>query len=448
MNNRGQKMLESAQTLIKKTAEKMGLKEEVVKRLIEPERVIEVNFPVRMDNGEVKIFKGFRIQHNSALGPYKGGIRFHPETSKDEVQALATLMTIKCAVAGLPFGGGKGGVIVDPKKLSVFELERLSREYTKNIASFIGEDLDIPAPDVNTNSQIMAWMIDEYQKIKGKKSLATFTGKPILMGGSLGRTQATGRGGVIILKALLSKLNSKFEILNSKQTLNPNFKNLQNSLKIRNLKLKIPPLTVAVQGFGNVGYYFAKIAESEGFKVVAVSDSRGGVLVEDGLSVEKTLECKKEKGTMAGCYCKGSVCDVKFGKTISNEELLELPVDILVPAALENVINKDNMKKIKAKIIIEMANGPITDEAYEYLTEKGVIIVPDVLANAGGVTVSYLEWVQNRTGFYWSEEEVNERLKIMMERAFNAVFEKSKTKNIPLKQAAFEVALEKIVMVK
>lgn len=447
MNNQGKRMLESAQALIKKTAEKMGLKEEVVKRLIEPEKVIEVNFPVRMDNGEVKIFKGFRIQHNSALGPYKGGIRFHPETVKEEVQALATLMTIKCAVAGLPFGGGKGGVIVDPKRLSVFELERLSREYVKNIASFIGEDLDIPAPDVNTNSQIMAWMIDEYQKIKGKKSLATFTGKPILMGGSLGRTQATGRGGVIILKALLSKLNSKFEIPNSKQILNSNFKNLQNSLKIRNLKLKIPPLTVAVQGFGNVGYYFAKIAESEGFKVVAVADSKGGVLVEDGLSVEKTLECKKEKGTVAGCYCKGSVCDVKFGKTIGNEELLELPVDILVPAALENVINKDNMKKIQAKIIIEMANGPITDEAYEYLTEKGVIIIPDVLANAGGVIVSYLEWVQNRTGFYWSEEEVNERLKIMMERAFNAVFEKSKAKNIPLKQAAFEVALEKIVSV-
>lgn len=441
-------MLESAKVLIKKTAEKMGLKEEVVKRLIEPERVIEINFPIKMDNGEVKIFKGFRVQHNSALGPYKGGIRFYPETSKNEVQALATLMTIKCAVAGLPFGGGKGGVIVDPKKLSVFELERLSREYTKNIASFIGEDLDIPAPDVNTNSQIMAWMIDEYQKIKGKKSLATFTGKPIEMGGSLGRMQATGRGGVIILKALLSKLNSKLEILNPKQIQNSNFKNLK-LLKNLNLEnnLQFSHLKLAVQGFGNVGYYFAKIAESEGFKVVAVSDSKGGVLVEDGLSVEKTLECKKEKGTVAGCYCKGSVCDVKFGKAISNEELLELPVDILVPAALENVIDKDNMKNIRAKIILEMANGPITDEAYEYLTKKGVIIVPDVLANAGGVTVSYLEWVQNRTGFYWNEEEVNERLKIMMERAFNAVFEKSKAKNIPLKQAAFEVALEKIVSV-
>ncbi|MGB9707527.1 MAG: Glu/Leu/Phe/Val family dehydrogenase, partial [Microgenomates group bacterium] len=271
-------------------------------------------------------------------------------------------------------------------------------------------------PDVNTNPQIIAWMIDEYQKIKGYKSLAAFTGKPVAIGGSLGRNEATGRGGVFVLQALLTKLGKKAK-----------------------------SLTIAVQGFGNVGYYFAKLAQEAGFKIVAVSDSKGGVYVKDGLSVDKTLECKKEKGMLTGCYCRGSVCDVKYGRSITNEELLQLPVDILVPAALENVINKDNMEKIQAKIIIEMANGPITEEAYEYLTKKGVIIVPDVLANAGGVTVSYLEWVQNRTGFYWSEQEVNEKLKMMMERAFEAVWKKSVENKISLKQAAITIALEKVL---
>jgi glutamate dehydrogenase/leucine dehydrogenase len=457
MENQGKKMLESAQALIKKTAEKLGLKEEMIRRLIEPEMVYEFSFPVKMDNGQVRILKGWRIQHNSALGPYKGGIRFHPETVREEVQALATLMTIKCAVAGLPYGGGKGGVAIDPKKLSSAELERLSREYVKKIAHFIGEDVDVPAPDVNTNPQIMAWMIDEYQKIKGYQSKATFTGKPVSMGGSLGRTEATGRGGVIVLKALLSelvkdgstkilsRLNSSLTLLKqkvSKNFVSPSFNN--QKLKSNN------EITIAVQGFGNVGYYFAKIASEAGFKVVAVSDSKGAIIKPKGdkleaLDIPLVMECKKEKGTLAGCYCAGGVCDTKGGKTITNEELLELPVDILVPAALENVINDKNMKNIKAKIIIEMANGPVTEEAYEYLSKKGVIIVPDVLANSGGVTVSYLEWVQNKAGYYWSEEEVNSKLEVMMKKAFEAIWEKASKKKIPLKQAAFEVALEKIV---
>ncbi|MGB9883321.1 MAG: Glu/Leu/Phe/Val family dehydrogenase [Microgenomates group bacterium] len=441
--NQGQKMLESAQALIKKTAEKINLDKTIIERLVEPEYIHEFSFPVKMDNGKVKVFKGWRIQHNSALGPYKGGIRFHPQTVKEEVQALATLMSIKCAVAGLPYGGGKGGVAVDPKKLSKTELERLSREYVKKVAHFIGEDIDVPAPDVNTNPEIMAWMIDEYQKIKGYKSPATFTGKPVEMGGSLGRTQATGRGGVYILQALLEKLKeARYQgffssVGAASQSRGPKSqKNLISSPENN--------LTIAVQGFGNVGYYFAKLAQEAGFKVVAVSDSKGGVYVEDGLSVEKTLECKKEKGMVAGCYCRGSVCDVKYGRSITNEELLELPVDILVPAALENVINEKNMKKIKAKIIIEMANGPITEEAYEYLSKNGVIIVPDVLANSGGVTVSYFEWVQNKAGYYWSEEEVNSKLKVMMEKAFEPIWKKSVEKKIPLKEAAFEVALERI----
>ena len=424
MENQGKKMLGSAQALIKETAKNLGFDEEIIKRLIEPEMICEFSFPVKMDDGQIKVFKGWRVQHNSLLGPYKGGIRFHPQTCREEVQALATLMTIKCVVAGLPYGGAKGGVLVDPKNLSSAELERLSREYVKKIAHFIGEDVDVPAPDVNTNPQIMAWMIDEYQKIKGYQSKATFTGKPVVMGGSLGRNEATGRGGVIVLKALLEKLG---------------WENFSPST-----------LTIAVQGFGNVGYYFAKIASEAGFKVVAVSDSKGGIIKPKGenmeaLDIPLVMECKKEKGTLAGCYCAGGVCDTKGGKTITNEELLELPVDILVPSALENVINEKNMENIKAKIIIEMANGPVTEEAYEYLSKKKVIIVPDVLANSGGVTVSYLEWVQNKAGYYWSEEEVNSKLEVMMKKAFETIWKKSIEKKIPLKQAAFEVALEKIV---
>ncbi len=418
MKKTGNQMLESAQKIIRDTAESLKLPEETIRKLIEPEHIHEVTMKVKMDNGKVREFKGYRIQHSSALGPYKGGIRFHPNVSKDEVQALATLMSIKTSVAGLPLGGGKGGVIVDPKKLSVKELERLSRAYAAKIAPFIGENIDVPAPDVNTNPKIMAWMLEEYEKVTHKKSPATFTGKPVEVGGSLGRTEATGRGGVAILLALLKKLDPK----------------------------KSPEkYTVAIQGFGNVGYYFATIGQTEGLNVVSVSDSKGGVYVKDGLDVDATLKCKEEKGSVAGCYCKGSVCDIRFGRTVTNEELLELPVDILVPAALENVINKDNMKKIKAKIIVEMANGPVTEEAYEYLAKKGVIVVPDVLANSGGVTVSYLEWLQGRAKEKWSEKKVNDKLQEFMKQAFHTIWERSQRHKIPLKQAAFEVGIQRII---
>jgi len=396
-------MLESAQALITKTAEKMQLDREMIKRLIEPEFAHEFALTITMDSGKKKVFKGWRIQHNGALGPYKGGIRFHFETVREEVQALATLMSIKCAVAGLPYGGGKGGIVVDPKKLSKTELERLSRAFANRIAHVIGEDVDVPAPDVNTTPEIMGWMLDEYQRIIGHKSPATFTGKPIAMGGSLGRTEATGRGGLFGLLSLLAKM-----------------------------KKKAKGTTVAVQGFGNVGYYFAKLATEVGFKVVAISDSRSGVYDKNGIDLDRALKNKKEKGT------------VSYGKTISNEELLELDVDVLVPAALENMVNEKNMAKIKAPIIVEMANGPLTQEAYEYLAKKGKVIVPDVFANSGGVIVSYLEWVQGKAGFWWSEKEVNDKLKVMMERAFEAIWKKSVEKKMPLKQAAFEVALERI----
>ena len=408
MENQGKKMLESAQALIIKTAEKIQLDHEMIKRLIEPEFAHEFALTITMDNGNKKVFKGWRIQHNSALGPYKGGIRFHKDTVREEVQALGTLMSIKCAVAGLPYGGGKGGIMVDPKTLSKAELERLSRAFIGRIAHVIGENIDIPAPDVNTTPEIMSWMLDEYQKVIGRKSPATFTGKPVSMGGSLGRTEATGRGGLFVLLSLLTKL-----------------------------KKKAKGTTVAVQGFGNVGYYFARLATEAGFKVVAISDSRLGVYDKNGVDLDRALKNKKEKGT------------VSYGKTISNEELLELDVDVLVPAALENMVNDKNMAKIKAGIIVEMANGPLTADAYEYLSKKGKIIVPDVLANSGGVTVSYLEWVQGKAGYFWSEKEVNDKLKIMMEKAFEAIWKKSNPpaggeKKMPLKQAAFEVALERI----
>lgn len=418
--NTGIKMLESAKEIIKKSAQGLGLSQEQIDRLIEPNAFHEYNLSVGK-----KIYKAFRIQHNNNLGPYKGGIRFHPGVSREEVQALATLMSIKCAVAGLPYGGGKGGIIVDPKTLTAKELETLSRTYARAIAPVIGPTVDVPAPDVNTNPQIMAWMIDEYtnwanKTYKSNKTnwKATFTGKPVAIGGSLGRTEATGRGGVAVLMSLLKKLGKDPK----KET-----------------------LTVAVQGFGNVGYYFAKIAEEEGFKIVAVSDSKGGVFVKDGLSVEATLKCKKEKGSVSGCYCRGSVCDVKNGKTITNSELLELPVDILVPAALENAINLSNMRQIKAGIVIEMANGPVTEEAYEFLAKKGVFVVPDVLANSGGVTVSYLEWFQNMKNQKWTEDKVNKKMESLLADAFEAIWLKTKKKKLSIKQGAFELAIERII---
>lgn len=403
MENTGIAMLETAQDLIRETAKKLGLDKEEVIKLIEPEMIHEFTMSVQMDNGTYKNIKGFRIQHNSILGPYKGGIRYHKNVSREEVQALATLMTIKCAVAGLPFGGAKGGVIIDPKELSKRELENISRAYSAKVAPFIGENKDVPAPDVNTNGEIMAWMSHEYEKIIGHKSPATFTGKPLNIGGSLGRTEATGHGGVMIMQSLLVKLGKKQK------------------------------MRIAIQGFGNVGLYFALFASKMGHEIIAISDSKTGIYDEKGIDLQKVIAYKKSHKTFEG-----------FGKEITNDELLVLPVDILVPAALENVINEKNMKNVKASIIMEMANGPLIEQAYEYLTKKEVIIVPDVLANSGGVTVSYLEWVQGKMGYWWNEKEVNEKLQIIMDKAFDVIWAKSIEKNIPLKQAAFEVAIERI----
>jgi len=500
----GEEMLHSAEHIIRTTSHILHLPKKTIAKLIKPDAIHEFIFSLKKDDGSSIQLKGYRIQHNNALGPYKGGIRFHPNVSKQEVQALALLMTIKCAVAGIPFGGAKGGVVVDPKQLTESELERLSRAYARQIAPYIGPDVDIPAPDVNTNSQIMEWMVDEYIKFKVQSAKCkvgnkinelrgTFTGKPVGKGGSRGRIEATGRGGVIVLKALLAKLNPKF-IATDSATPQPQHVLKQDKgdcARGRGSPCRVTccgaPFTIAVQGFGNVGYYFAKIAQEEGFRVVAVSDSKGGIVSSSKFKVQSSkfitpdsavplevpissgrsgvatfphlatccssfssldvplvMECKKKKGMLSGCYCAGGVCDVNRGEVITNEELLELPVDVIVPAALENVINVNNMKKIRARIIVEMANGPITDAAYEYLTKRGVIIVPDVLANSGGATVSYLEWLQNVNNESWSENQVNKKLESILERSFEEIWKVSVDKKIPLRQAAFEVAIMRI----
>ena len=418
--NNGEQMLATAKEIIRTTSKKLGIDEDIIERIIEPDSIHEVTLQLERDNGRINPIKAYRIQHNNVLGPYKGGIRFHEGVNRSEVQALATLMSIKTAVVNLPFGGGKGGVVIDPKTLSQAELKRLSQSYVAKLANVIGEDIDIPAPDVNTNPTIMKWMLAEYEKIIGKKSPATFTGKPLGCGGSLGRMEATGRGGVFALQELLKRLNAD----------------------------KQRPLSIAIQGFGNVGYFFALIASQLGHRIVAISDSKGGIMVDnetDYLDVAAIQRCKKELAAVAGCYCVGGVCDANKGRKITNKELLELQVDVLVPAALENVITTQNMSNIKAKFIVEMANGPISAEAGEFLYRNGVTIVPDVLANAGGVIVSYLEWVQGKQRYWWTEDRVNAELEKIMVAAFSDVWTHAKEKNISLTESAFQVAIQRIV---
>jgi glutamate dehydrogenase/leucine dehydrogenase len=386
--------------------------DKAIKKLSQPDMVHETTLSVKMDNGSTKKFKAFRSQHNAARGPYKGGIRYHQNVSKAEVMALSTWMTWKCAVTGIPYGGGKGGVIVDPHTLSVTELERLSRAYARFLAPHVGPWVDVPAPDMNTTGQIMAWMVDEYQTIMAKKGLlledplGTFTGKPLELGGSQGRDEATGLGGVFVLEKLAQKLG---------------YKNKKD-------------VTIAVQGFGNVGYWFAKHAFDRGYTVVAVSDSRGGTYSENGLDPVKALTHKKAHTSVGD-----------FAKPITNDELLELKVDILVPAALENVIHKDNASKIQAKVVIEMGNGPVTPEADEILAQKKILLIPDILANSGGVTVSYFEWVQNLQGYYWPHAEVISKLKPLMEDAFERMWANTQEHKVDGRMGAYLTAVRRVV---
>ncbi|MBA7654915.1 Catabolic NAD-specific glutamate dehydrogenase RocG [subsurface metagenome] len=409
------KFLSDNQKQLREIADILKIKPEVLQELEEPHRVIKFQIPVLMDNGKVKIFFGFRSQHNNTLGPYKGGIRFHPKVSEDEIKVLSMLMTWKCSLVGLPFGGGKGGVIVDPRKLSKGELERLSRGYVKGIFPWLGPDIDVPAPDVNTNTQIMAWMAEEYSKLKGRDTPAAFTGKPLESWGLRGREEATGYGGVVILK----KLQQIFDF-------------------------KPKETTLAIQGFGNVGFNFARFAFQEEYKIVAISEQEGGIYTKKGLNPEETKRCKEKKGKIAECYCVGSVCDLSYGKQITNEELLEMEVDVLVLAALENVVTEKNAPKIKASYVIEMANAPVTSEAEIILEEKGIKAIPDVLANSGGVVASYFEWLQSKQMIVWKKEKVLKELSAILDKSFKKVWSLSKKEKIGLRKAVNLLAIDRV----
>jgi glutamate dehydrogenase (NAD(P)+) len=400
---------EAMMSRLDRAASLLDLEPGIYKVLRSPEKEITVSIPVMMDNGEVEVFTGIRVLHNTSRGPAKGGIRFDMNVTLDEVKALAAWMTWKCAVVNIPFGGAKGGVICDPLKMSVGELERVTRRYTSGIIQTLGPDSDVPAPDVNTNERVMAWLMDTYSMHVGHTVNAVTTGKPVEMGGSLGRREATGRG---VMFCVVQSLE--------------------------HLKMEVKGATVAVQGFGNVGSIGAQLIQQAGCRIVAISDRTGGWHDPKGFDVDDAMAYVKKNKTLEG-YNKGTA--------ISNEQLLELEVDVLVPAALENVITSKNAKNIKAKVICEGANGPTTAAADAILDEKGIFVVPDILANAGGVTVSYFEWVQNRGGYYWTEQVVNDRLRDIMVNSFRDVLKLSMQHKVNMRTAAYMVAISRVATV-
>jgi len=387
-------------------AERLGLSQPMRAILSKPKRELVVNFPVRMDNGNVEMFTGYRVQHNINRGPAKGGIRFSPLVSLDEVRALAMWMTWKCAVVGIPFGGAKGGVICDPRKMSRVELERMTRRYATEISILMGPNSDIPAPDMNTNPQVMAWIMDTYSMHQGYSVPAVITGKPLSIGGSEGRLEATARGVQVITREAM-----------------------------RDYDMVPEDCSVVIQGFGNVGSITARLLHEMGCKVVAVSDINGGVYNPKGINIPRALRYSKEHGTLL---------ELPDTESVSNEDLLELPCDILIPAALENQLTIKNAARIKARLIVEAANGPTTPEAEHILYDRGIIIVPDVLANAGGVTVSYFEWVQDLQRFFWAEQEINHRLEAIMVRAYQAVQNKSREQETNLRLGAYLLAVARV----
>lgn len=400
--------------VVKEAADILGYSESDVEALKYPERELKVAVPVRMDDGTTHVFEGYRIQHSTSRGPAKGGIRFHPAVNADEVRALAAWMTFKCAVVNIPYGGGKGGVVCDPNKLSENEIRAITRRFTAAIAPLIGPEQDIPAPDVGTNASVMGWMMDTYSMLKGHCIHGVVTGKPIELGGALGRNEATGRGVMFTTKNILSKLD-----------------------------IPVEETTVAIQGMGNVGSITAKLLHKEGMKIVAVSDVSCGIYNPDGLNIPAILEyLSKDRKNLLKDYHEDGLTQ------ISNAELLELDVQVLVPAALENQINSSNADRIKAPVIVEAANGPTTAEADKILQDKGTIIVPDILANAGGVVVSYFEWVQNIQSVSWTEETVNEKLKNIMDPAFEAVWSISEEKKTTLRTGAYLIAVKRVIEAK
>jgi glutamate dehydrogenase (NAD(P)+) len=399
--------------IIRDAAEKLGLDESDYVATMYPERELKVSFPVRMDDGSVKMFEGYRVQHSSSRGPCKGGIRFHPDSDENEVKALAAWMTFKCAVVGIPYGGAKGAVKVDPAKLSNRELERLTRRFTAMIAPILGPERDIPAPDVNTNSEIMGWIMDTYSMLKGYAVPGVVTGKPLDIGGSLGRPEATGRGVMITTREILKKLNMPIE------------------------KTKI-----VVQGMGNVGSISAKLLSELGASIIAVSDVSGGIYKESGLDIPDILRFLATKGNVLKDYRQSGI------SRLNNQELLTLKTDVLIPAALENQINGNNAANIQAGVIIEAANGPTTVDADKILGDRGIIVVPDILANAGGVVVSYFEWVQNIQSLMWDEDEINKTLTRIMCKAIETVYENHTKRKITLRTSAYMIALEKLVAAK
>ncbi|WP_027964484.1 Glu/Leu/Phe/Val family dehydrogenase [Halalkalibacillus halophilus] len=404
-NEQSTDVLKSTQSVIRTALDKLGYPEEAYELMKEPIRMMTVRIPVRMDDGKIKVFTGYRAQHNDAVGPTKGGVRFHPNVTEKEVRALSIWMSLKSGIMDLPYGGGKGGIVCDPREMSFRELEGVSRGYVRAISQIVGPTKDIPAPDVFTNSQIMAWMMDEYSRIDEFNSPGFITGKPIVLGGSHGRESATAKGVTICI---------------------------EEAAKKRGIDIK--GARVIVQGFGNAGSFLAKFMYDMGAKVIAISDADGAIYDPDGLDVEYLLDRRDSFGAVTNL----------FEDTMSNEEMLELETDILVPAAIENQITKENAHRINAAIVVEAANGPTTLEATKILTERDILIVPDVLASSGGVTVSYFEWVQNNQGYYWKEEEVQEKLREVLVKAFNNVYTTSQNRQIDMRLAAYMVGVRKM----
>ncbi len=398
-------VLESTRTVVKEALDKLGYPNEVYELLKDSLRMLKVRIPVRMDDGSIKVFTGYRAQHNDAVGPTKGGVRFHPDVNETETNALAIWMSLKAGIVDLPYGGGKGGIVCDPREMSFRELENLSRGYVRAISQFVGPTKDIPAPDVFTNSQIMAWMMDEYSRIDEFNNPGFITGKPIVLGGSHGRESATAKGVTICIEEAAKKRG--FELEGAR---------------------------VVVQGFGNAGSFLSKFLHEAGAKVVGISDAYGGLHDPEGLDIDYLLDRRDSFGTVT----------TLFKNTITNKELLELDCDILVPAAVQNQITAENAPNVKADIVVEAANGPTTMEATKILTERGKLLVPDVLASSGGVTVSYFEWVQNNQGYYWPEEEVEEKLYEIMQKAFETIYNTAQTRRVDMRLAAYMVGVRKM----